>query len=186
MNLVLRILTFAVFALPCMCTNFIGPFLTPNIKNIVHYEIDNVEDMNYENYISASDQEKWMIHWNGSIIPEVTDAIIVLDEIGPNGFQKILGKEGAQRSLSSNIWLIHSKKSSVSDYFKNITFRFGLNVLLFFISTLNNSSFVTQIIGNGVSKVSYKVGTRLTLPRTTWTVFFFYFFTPMAVHVVCA
>ena len=157
-NLVLQILTFAVFALPCMCTNFIGPFLTPNIKNIVHYEINDVEDMNYENYISVSDQEKWMIHWNGSIIPEVTDAIIVLDEVGQKVFQKILEKEGMQRSLSSNIWLIHSKKSSVSDYFSNIRFRFGLNVLIFFISTTsNNSMFVTQIIGKGVSQVSYKV-----------------------------
>ena len=158
MDLVLLILTFAVFALPCMCTNFIGPFLTPNIKNIVHYEINDVEDMNYENYISVSDQEKWMIHWNGSIIPEVTDAIIVLDEVGQKVFQKILEKEGMQRSLSSNIWLIHSKKSSVSDYFSNIRFRFGLNVLIFFISTTsNNSMFVTQIIGKGVSQVSYKV-----------------------------
>ena len=160
----LQILAFAMFAMPCLCTNFIGPFLTPNIKNIVHFEINDVEDMYYENYISISDQEKWMIRWNGSIIPEVTNAIIVLDEVGPNSFQKILEKEGAQRSLSSNIWLIHSKKSSptsVSDYFKNIRFRFGLNALIFFISTSNKSIFVTQILGNGVSKVSYKVGTKV-------------------------
>ena len=67
----LHIFTFSMFAMPCMCTNFIKPFLTPNIKNIVHFEMNEVEDINYENYISISDQEKWMIYWNGSTIPEV-------------------------------------------------------------------------------------------------------------------
>ena len=96
--------------------------------------------------------------YNFLALCKVTDAVIVLDEVGTNVFQKILEKEGVQRSLSSNIWLIHSKKSSVSDYFSNIRFRFGLNVLIFSISTTsNNSMFVTQIIGNGVSQVSYKV-----------------------------
>ena len=71
MDLQLHIFTFSMFAMPCMCTNFIRPFLTPNIKNIVYFEMNEVEDINYENYISISDQEKWMIYWNGSTIPEV-------------------------------------------------------------------------------------------------------------------
>ena len=73
----------------CVNTHFIQQFLNQKyINNIVLYN-EQVVDVDYEYYIKLisnefnSYQEFWFHQWNGSIIPNIHKALIILYEPTP-------------------------------------------------------------------------------------------------------
>ena len=93
-------------------------------------------------------------------IPDVNNALIILDEMDPNQFKILLNQEGIQSNLINNFWLIHSSNESMEakDYFHNNKLKIGLNAQIVFVKKwANEYQDAIQILGTGTSQVLYKV-----------------------------
>ena len=129
--------------------------LTCNIKGH-DFEVDIMVQ------IQDHHSELWIKYWDcfGSSIPQVHDAIIILNQIQPFQWYEILQKKNIQLSLSSNFWVIYVTQSEVSitSYFIQKILKIGIDAgILFIKKTPDKKEVITQVIGKGTFETEYKV-----------------------------
>ena len=138
----------------------IEPFLKPSMKNIVLCS-DNFEDLDYEILMPKSNQYTLFSKWGCNTIPKIDNSLIILDDVQPGHVRRLLNpdQDGIQISLSSNIWLIHSKNQSlqIKEFFIQNELRIGLNAQIFIIRSLFSHDDIVQVLGTGTTKVEHKV-----------------------------
>ena len=144
------------------CNN-ITPFWGSFGKSNLGLFSESMEDLDYENFLDLTNSYAiWFYQWNGSSIPNIEDSLLVFNEIEPSKIGNLLNKEGAQKSLFNNVWLIHSKNVSIriEDYFPNNRFKIGINAQAYFVISSNRNReehMLTQILGLGSAEIFYKV-----------------------------
>ena len=129
--------------------------LTCNIKDH-DFEVDDMVQ------IQDHHSELWIKYWDcfESKIPQVHDAIIILNEIKPFQWYEILQKKNIQLSLSSNHWVIYISQSeaSIASYFNQKFLKIGLVAGILFIKKKpDRKEVITQVIGKGTYDTEFKV-----------------------------
>ena len=129
--------------------------------HLVFCDSDIFDDKNYHEVIELSHNfdihmEKWDCFNNDQ---KLNDALIVINEPNPNHLSCLLNQKDAQRSLSSNIWLIITRNDSMNllEYFHKNGLRIGLNAQIFFAKGSGTNVSLHQAYGIGTTKPKIKV-----------------------------
>ena len=166
-------------------TTFVKPFLHHNVNHVILCDEDSTDAIVEDVLESIGEKDIWINHWDCSRdkIPFVNKGLIILNNVKPNIFNKIMKLQGIQNSLSSNIWIVRVP-SSVQDldaYFTESKLKLGLNVQLFFVKSVAEQNSVVQALGLGDFLPRFEVKLVLILK------FYFkiYFFTnPYTVNIL--
>ena len=141
-------------------SNYIEPFLTSSTMNIALC-CGNFEDPVYDILMPKNSQDIVFSQWDCITIPKIDNSLIVLDEVQPDQVGTLLNhaQSGIQLSLSTNIWLIHSKNQSRQgiEFFAKNELRIGLNAQIFVIKSYPSHDDVYQILGTGTTIVEQNV-----------------------------
>ena len=102
--------------------------------------------------------EKWIRNWNclDKDIPSIVDGLIVLEDIKPQDFHRILAQPNIQNSLSSNVWIVIGR-ISVEEYFNQRNLKIGLNAQILYLDSQSGMRNVIQIQGTATFDVQFKV-----------------------------
>ena len=92
-------------------------------------------------------------------IKKINNALIVLNDPQPGLVANLLNQNGAQKSLTSNTWLIHSKveTNDLSDYFKKNKLRLGINAKIFIAKESGEDVLLYQALGIATISPEIKV-----------------------------
>ena len=138
---------------------YLDKFWMPNTKTLYYHKAE-MDDSDYEVIMSLCHQvnDLGYNYWNGLNLPKTGNALIVLDDVEPDYMKKLLKQDGIQKSLFSNIWVIHSTKQEncIHEYFSQTNVRIGFNANIFFVTSYSGKHNVTQIIGTGTFSVKLK------------------------------
>ena len=141
-------------------SNYIEPFLTSSTMSIALCS-GNFEDTVYDILMPKNKQYMLFSQWDCRTIPKIDNSLIVLDEVQPDQVGRLLNhaQRGIQLSLSTNIWLIHSKNQSKQsiEFFAGNELRIGLNAQIFVIKSYPSHDDVYQILGTGTTIVEQNV-----------------------------
>ena len=102
--------------------------------------------------------ERWIRNWNclDKEIPSIVDGLIVLEDIKPQDFHRILALPNIQNSLSSNVWIVIGRPS-VEEYFNQRNLKIGLNAKILYLDFQKDMRTVTQVQGTATFDVQFKV-----------------------------
>ena len=144
-----------------------------NAKDIIQYFL---ELKTYDHFVicdSAFDDETlerfkdhtrdykvYLEKWDCSQkVGKTNKALIFMNNPEPHLITNLLNQSGAQKSLTSNTWLIQSKENEINelDYFKKNKLRIGLNAKIFIAKVLGTDIFLYQALGDGTTTPQYKV-----------------------------
>ena len=164
MSLLLVVLFFQLTILTNAQYEFLQYLISDTTKQLLTCNIKG-HDFEVENMVQIQDHysELWIKYWDcfGSSIPQVHDAIIILNQIQPFQWYEILQKKNIQLSLSSNHWVIYvspSEVSSITSYFNQKILKIGIDAgILFIKKTPNKKEVITQVIGKGTYETEFKV-----------------------------
>ena len=142
-------------------TSFVKPFLHQNVNHVILCNEESTDDI-YEDVLdSISDKDIWINHWNCTRdeIPFVHKGLIILNNVQPEVFKKILKLQGIQKSLSSNLWIVKVPNAvqDFTEYFTESKLKLGLNVQLFFVKSVAKQYSVVQALGLGNFQPRFEV-----------------------------
>ena len=102
--------------------------------------------------------EKWIRNWNclDKEIPSIVNGLIVLEDIKPQEFLRLLAQPNIQNSLSSNVWIVIGR-TSVEEYFNQRNLKIGLNAQILYLDFQSGGGIVTQILGTATFQVKRMV-----------------------------
>ena len=156
--LIYEVLTFLI-QINYVWSSYFDKFWMVNTKTL-YYHKEEMYDSDYEAIMSLHHQvnDFRFTFWNGLDLPKSGNSLMVLDDIEPDCVKNLLKKDGIQKSLFNNIWIIHSTnmESYVQEYFSKTKMQVGLNANIFFVTSYLGIYNVTQVLGTGTFSVKYK------------------------------
>ena len=98
----------------------------------------------------TSDQNVYTERWDCfSRVNKINRALIVLNDPEPDLVANLLNQDGAQKSLTSNTWIIHSRRETneLLDYFQKNKLRLGINAKIFIAKESGEDVLLYQALG---------------------------------------
>ena len=135
-------------------------FLKSQVYSSIMINYCNIQEELLEEFTEISlKYDIYISQWNTSLMPSVYGSLIISNNFKVEELSRIFHSSGSQRSLMSNTWLFYSSlpNNEVSEYFKNNTFRMGLNANIFFLCQLNKEYQLIQALGTGTKNVELLV-----------------------------
>ena len=92
-------------------------------------------------------------------VNNINRALIILNDPEPDLVANLLNQDGAQKSLTSNTWIIHSRRETneLLDYFQKNKLRLGINANIFIAKESGEDVLLYQALGLGTIFPQIKV-----------------------------
>ena len=140
-------------------SSYLEKFWMANTKTLYYHKAE-IDDGDFEVMMSPYFQvnDFRFNYWNGLNLPKSENSLIVLEDTEPLYMINLMKQDGIQKSLSNNIWIIHSTKklNCIHEFFSQSMVRVGLNANIFFVTSYLGIHNVTQVLGTGTFSVKYK------------------------------
>ena len=166
MKVLLTLIIFNIFGVKPQITSLMETFLSPDINHVIVCS-ENSTDGALEYMQSIIDRNDiWIYYWYCAReeIPPIHNGLMILNNVEPEIFKKILQLQGIQNSLTSNLWIIQvpSSVQDLEEYFSKNKLKLSLNIQIFFIKSIKEQNSVVQALGLGKYQPKFEVGPNVT------------------------
>ena len=140
----------------------VNPFIDDTTSSIIICNGDENNQLVREALEVSNVENIWISQWNcyDGPIPKASNSLIILIEIEPQDFKDILAREGIQRSLTTNNWIVYSNQKTlqVREYFDQRKLRLSPSARIFFVKpSFYPGHDAIQVQGTGSYEVTQKV-----------------------------
>ena len=162
MKVLLTLIIFNIFEVKPQITSLMERFLSPDINHVLLCSENSTDDtLEYlQNIINQ--KNIWIYYWNCAReeIPPIHNGLMILNNVQPKIFKRLLTLQGIQNSLASNLWIIQvpSSVQDLEEYFSKNKLKLSLNIQIFFMKSIKEQNYVVQALGLGKYQPKFEVG----------------------------
>ena len=167
MKIYLILIIFNIFGVKTQSKSIMETFLHADISHVILCSEDSTDDtLEYlQNIINR--KNIWIYYWNCAReeIPPIHNGLMILNDVQPKIFKRLLTLQGIQNSLASNLWIIQvpSSVQDLEEYFSKNKLKLSLNIQIFFMKSIKEQNSVVQALGLGKYQPKFEVGQMLIM-----------------------